>query len=188
MGVNMAQNGTNGLKTAADLILASMGQGAPAPEPEQIDIEDVLGLPQRAVDTTGEASPRARGRPPGARNRRTVEWCEYLLARYTSPLEVLAQISVARVADLMRDLQCNALEALQEKRHAAIALAPFLHSRQPLAVQISERKLIYLTINASGADGAPIADGESVTIEARDIEAPAPATDGASVATDDASD
>ena len=157
-----------GLKTAADLVLSAMGQREPEPEPEQIDLEDLLGLPRPIVSAPdGAASPERRGpgRPPGSRNRRTVQWVDFLLRRYASPLEVLAQMATARVEDLKNQLGCNALEAFQEKRHAAIALAPFLHQRQPLALNVTERKVVYLTISTDKPDSR-IVDAESVTLAA----------------------
>lgn len=176
----------NGLKTAVDLVLEAQGAGAPAPEPEQIDLEDLLGLPKAPV-SPGSApggEPR-RGRPPGSRNRRTVQWCEFILRRYASPLEVLAQMTVAPIDELRAALGCTALEAFQEKRHAATALAPFLHQRQPLALNITERKVVYLTITTEKPDGRSA--GDAVTLDAEVIPIGAPsepepdATDSATV-------
>ena len=157
----MGQAG-QGAKTAVDMVLAQMEQ---AGEPEQIDLEDLLGLPRPVAGAPATDAPRGPGRPPGSRNRRTVQWAEFLLSRYASPLEVLAQMTVASVAELKAQLGCSALEAYQEKRHAAVALAPFLHQRQPLALNLTERKVVYLTIqHETGPIGQ---DPDSVTLEAR---------------------
>lgn len=142
-------------------------RAGPAPEPEQIDLEDLLGLPNGALIPPAPAA-RGPGRPPGSRNRRTSQWVDYLLSRYASPLEVLAQMATAPVDRLKVQLGCTALEAFQEKRHCAIALAPFLHQRQPLAVNISERKVIYLTIDASPPSGRALEDS-ALTLEAQVI-------------------
>ena len=87
----------------------------------------------------------------------------YLLSRYTSPLEVLAQIAVARVDQLAASLGCTKLEALQEKRLAAIALKDHLHSKMPVAVDITDRKVIYLTIGEDPANrDAPPVEGDDI--------------------------
>src|SRR5882672_1164351 len=155
----------NGVKTAVDLVLNAMGAPEPAPEPEQIDLEDLLGLPRPIVPQEGAPERRGPGRPAGSRNRRTIQWVDYLLKRYASPLEVLAQMATTPTDELKNSLGCSALAAFQEKRHAAIALAPFLHQRQPLALNVTERRVVYLTISAEKPAARTI-DAESVTLEA----------------------
>jgi hypothetical protein len=145
-----------GTKTAVDLVMEQAA--AELEEPEQLDL---LGLPVRA---TVDGAPRGPGRPPGARNRRTVEFAKFLLSRYASPLEVLAQLAVSPAGELARSLGCTPLEALQEKRHAAIALAPFLHERQPIAVNLTDRKVVYLHIEVGEKPGEFGAD-DALTIE-----------------------
>lgn len=132
---------TGGLKTALDA-LAPTASG-PVAEPEQLDL---LGLPVTPA-AQALAEKRGPGRPPGARNKRTEAWAEYLLARYGSPLEVLMQIANMPIVELVAGLGCSALEALQEKRHAAIALAPYIHQRQAVAVDLTGAPAINLTIN-----------------------------------------
>jgi hypothetical protein len=130
----------SGIPTAVSLV----GVDMPADEPEQLDL---LGLPERG---SSPAPRRGPGRPAGARNRRTQEWVEYLQSRYASPLEVLAQIATAPIAELAKALGCKPLEALQEKRQAAIALAPFLHQRQAIAVDVTNRREVRLIIETGG--------------------------------------
>ena len=122
-----------GEKTAAALAIGERPLTDQAEE--QLDLEDLLGLPQTAALVDLQAR-RGPGRPAGARNRRTTEFADYLLSRYASPMEVLAQVAVARVDELAAQLGCTKLEALQEKRLAAIALVPYLHQKQPLAVNL----------------------------------------------------
>jgi hypothetical protein len=95
---------------------------------------DLLGLPQTGEAARRSVSERGRrepvgGRPRGLHNRKTEYWIAYLTSRYASPLEVLAQLATAPVDTLARELGCSRLAALQEKRHAAEALAPYLHQR-----------------------------------------------------------
>jgi hypothetical protein len=115
----------------------------PTDEAQQLDL---IGA-EKPEEFAARIERRGPGRPPGARNKRTQEWAEFLLARNASPLEVLMQIANARVDDLARQLGCKRLEALQEKRLAAIALVPYLHQKMPLAVDLTNRNVVYLTIN-----------------------------------------
>jgi hypothetical protein len=106
---------------------------APRPqvEPEDCRAADLLGLPTVAAkrEVAVFANNAGKGRPRGIRNHKTEQWLDYLTRRYASPLEVLAQIANAPVDALAAELHCSRLEALREKRHAAEALAPFLHSK-----------------------------------------------------------
>lgn len=143
---------TAGEQAAVKLALDLKGGAKPlgAGEPEQLDIEDLLGLPKTQALTDLRAGEPKVGRPKGALNKRTTEWAEFLLARYASPLEVLAQIANAKVGELVASLGCTKLEALQEKRFAAIALAPFLHSKQPIGINLENRSIVHLTISDGG--------------------------------------
>ena len=124
------------------------GVGVPAPDDEQLTLADLLGLPETsALKALREEEAKTGGRPKGALNKRTVEWAEFLLARYASPLEVLCQIANASVVELVASLGCTKLEALQEKRLAALGLAPYLHSKMPVSIDVHNRNFVYLTIN-----------------------------------------
>lgn len=143
---------TSGEKAAVKLALDLNPPPAQADE-EQIDwVEELVG-PRHG--------PRVReirnaiGRPPGARNRRTVEFAEYLLKRYTSPAEGLAQIANMSIEEVVAATGCTRLEALQEKRIAATALLPYLHSKMPVSIDITNRKIIYLHIGAELLGPAP---------------------------------
>lgn len=124
-----------------------------APPPEQVDMLEridplrELGAPVgKNVERLRAQKPTGPGRPAGSLNRRTVEMADYLLSRYKSPLEVLAQIAVSPIDELSASLGCTKLEALQEVRLAAIALKDHLHSKMPLAVDVTNRKVIHLVI------------------------------------------
>lgn len=116
-------------------------------EPAEVEQLDLLGL---------EPVPnRAPGRPPGARNRRTERMVEFLLARYPDPREVLLQMAATPVGELAATLRCTQLEAFQEKRQAAIAVLPYVAARQPVAIDLTTRGLVHLTIeDGQGAAGA----------------------------------
>lgn len=135
----------------------------PADEPEQLDLIGAV-KPEKFRELQERRGP---GRPPGARNKRTQEWAEYLLSRYASPLEVLMQIANARVDDLRKAIGCTSLEALQEKRLAAIAVIPYVHQKQPMAVDLTKTSFVQLIIQES----EPAQVGDDLTLTARVVEA-----------------
>jgi hypothetical protein len=131
----------------------------PEEEIEQVDLLQSLGAPVTSNVLKLRAAKRiGPGRPAGSRNRRTVEMANYLLSKYTSPLEVLAQIATAPIDELSASLSCTKLEALQEKRLAAIALKDHLHSKMPVAVDVTNTKIIHLTIT----EDAPVAANDGI--------------------------
>lgn len=139
---------------------------------EQIEMLEALGLPVNANVLALRARRSGRGRPAGSRNKRTVEMANYLLSQYKSPLEVLAQITATPIAELAAALACTKLEALQEIRLAAIALKDHLHSKMPVAVDVTNTKIIHLTITE---DAPPAANdgvglvGEVIDLTAEDV-------------------
>jgi len=149
-------------------------------EVEQVDMLTELGLPiNEEVERLRAAKRDGPGRPAGSRNKRTVEMANYLLSRYTSPLEVLAQIAAAPIDELSKSIGCTRLEALQEKRLAAIALKDHLHSKMPVAVDVTSRKVVYLTMELPPDPGGT--GGVGVVGEILDLAAvrPAAESDGA---------
>ncbi|HEY2068263.1 MAG TPA: hypothetical protein VGG48_01815 [Rhizomicrobium sp.] len=117
-------------------------------EAEQLDL---LGLPEAGSPATlvqlqTQDAAKKVGRPLNSRNKRTIARAEYLLGRYGSPLEVLAQMATARVDELCLQLGCSKLEAWQEKRLAAIAMLPYVHQKMPVSVDITNTKAVHLAI------------------------------------------
>lgn len=148
-------------------------------EIEQVDLLDGLGLPinEKVLKLRAERTGKP-GRPLNSRNKRTVEMAQYLLSRYRSPLETLAQIQATPINELAASLGCTQLEALQEIRLAAIALKDHMHSKMPVAVDVTNTKIIHLTITE---DAPPAAnDGVGLVGEIIDLTATeSPAEGGA---------
>lgn len=138
----------SGDRTALGLAL-----GEAAAEPEEAEQLDLLRVPETEA---GEGKMllvrRGPGRPPGARNKRTERTLQWLLSHHRDPREVLLSISDKHPADLAAILGCTMLEALQEVRIAAAAVLPYLAQRQPLAVDVTNRQVVYLTINEGAAE------------------------------------
>lgn len=131
------------------------------PGAEAVQLEllgSLLGLPAaKASGPMADTAGRGPGRPPGARNKRTVAWTEYLTKRYRHPLETLAIIQGMDTADLANRLGVKPAEALDMQTRAAVGMLPYVAQRQALAVDVTNRKLFYLNIGGAG-DDIPVSD------------------------------
>ena len=76
------------------------------------------------------------GRPQGSRNRATVEAAEWILSRFRSPLAFLAEVYTRPAKLLAKELGCDVLEAFRLQQAAALGLAPYIHRKQPTALEI----------------------------------------------------
>lgn len=174
-----------GLATAAALAMQEhVGAAGGASQVELFDDVDAdVSLPTRAK------SGAKGGRPAGSRNRSTEEWRRMLLSRYPSPLIGLAETYSRPVDELARELglfkrgkvfvdgpdggawveredpeQLDLERAFRLQQEARQALAPYVHQRQPLAIESkgSQRGLLVigdLTVNAAFAgDQLPLAE------------------------------
>ncbi|KKL91822.1 hypothetical protein LCGC14_1890840 [marine sediment metagenome] len=133
---------------------------------------DVIAEQIGEAQAVAESQPQGRGpgRPPGARNRRTDEWVDYLLARYRSPLIVLAEMYSRSVGELVKEVGCTKLEAIKLQIFAAEKLAPFVHQKQPLAIQVDAHGVVRLVIEGGlpgggGPTAGPAGEGEGVREE-----------------------
>lgn len=123
-------------------VAAAAAVVAPA-EPEQLAIEDILG--------SAEGAPvrRGRGRPAGARNRKTTEMIEYLEALgYEPPMLQLAKVARADTRALAAALRCSRLEAFDRQQTARVALMPYWHSRMPIEAVVQTRASIGIVLGA----------------------------------------
>jgi hypothetical protein len=158
-----ADDGLNGVKAATRtlILLDQKAVGETEPEDEAPEL-DLLGLPKlRAHDRAANLTRAGRGRPPGSRNHSTEAWRDHITKRYGSPLEVLAQMSRAPVEDLARELHCSRLDAYIQKRHAAEALAGYIHPkltavtlRPPPQTLTVEGELAHLVNVTPGEEGS----------------------------------
>lgn len=150
---------TGGLATVLQL-LGARGE-APGVAGEQVDLFEAdapLPLAPRAVEATGKA-----GRPAGTRNKSTEEWVKYFLSRHRSPLTALAELYSRPLGELVDELQAmsdkhkrwkpgsetrdgyweciqiNPLEVLKMQQQAMVALLPYVHRKQPMAIEVENR-------------------------------------------------
>lgn len=133
-----------------------------APVPGAAAVEQLALLPLSQVNdgqNDGNSVPAARGagRPPGSKNKNTEAWRNFLLSKYQSPLIGLAEIYSRKVTDLAVELgftnnlsrkatpeELMALLKLQIE--AMVQIAPYIHQKQPMALDTGEGGLISLTI------------------------------------------
>jgi hypothetical protein len=184
---------TGGLKTALTL-LGAAGRLDDDGEGETADLFEAaapLSLPLARVEPASGA-----GRPKGARNKSTDAWVRYYLSRYRSPLTALGELYSRPLEDLVDELQRMAdkhkswietkdggrwervaispLEVLKMQRDAAVAILPYIHKRQPMALEIDQRQagivvLGHLDVSGMGGDDefalplAPIEQNQGVT-------------------------
>lgn len=145
--------------------------------PGQDDGGDAL---RRAVQ------PKGPGRPPGSPNQRTEAVVDYMLSRYRSPLEALAKAYSMPLADLVKVMQDAAetaglskkmttrdlLDLLRLQISAAKELAPYLHQKQPTAIEVDNSGVIPISIMvdpglANEPGLAHALQGDSLTLDAR---------------------
>src|ERR1700744_1369880 len=125
-----------------------------------------LGL-DHAGETKEAREARFRGkpgRPAGARGKRTLAWADHILARYPSPLLGLAAMANMPTDQLAATLGCSMLEAFQEKRHAHVALLPYVHSRMPIDLNVQDRRVIELNIQTMQPGAIRPSDTGAITI------------------------
>lgn len=108
---------------------------------------------------------RGRGRPAGSRNRATQEMIDYLAAKgYGQPLERLAQLYSADPVVLAYEQNLTRAEALDLVVKAAIAALPYVHRKQPVAVDMQGKGMLQLVIGDVGQKVVDEADAHGFSI------------------------
>lgn len=138
--------------------------------------EQLALLPTDAnVAEAGEADDVAQragpGRPAGSRNRRTSDWTDFILTRYRSPLLFLADTYTRPVDDLAREIGCDRDEALKIQIDAAKNLAPYVHQKQPVAVEVDGKGVVTLILEGFGGQPAALPGDAAVVIEGEIVNA-----------------
>lgn len=93
---------------------------------------------------------RRRGRPKGAQNKSTKEWVEYFLSQVKeSPLLFLGKLYAMPTELLARKIISKREDALKMQIAAANAVLPYVHQKQPVALEIASEELPTIQIFAS---------------------------------------
>jgi hypothetical protein len=131
----------------------------PVPPIEQLGLLPLGPSRAEQAELTLVGAEGARiGRPPGSRNKSTRAWRDYLLSKYRSPLEVLAETYSRPVAELARELGCTKVEAAMIQVQCANNLAPYVHSRMPQEVSVEggQGQALAIMINMGEQPAPPI--------------------------------
>ncbi len=108
-------------------------------------------LPTVAVSEDERPRP---GRPAGSVARHTAQWRQLILGQYRSPLIAMAETYSRPVDELAKDLGCTRREAFEIQMRAAAELAPFVHSKMPIAVQGEGLPQVGITLAVSAETAA----------------------------------
>lgn len=103
------------------------------------DEVEIVDIGDQDLPHSGGAGKKGPGRPQGSKNRRTVEFIEYLKKLgYSDPLRGLAEVWSRPIEVLAAELGCSKLEAFDRQVDAMKAAMPFWHQKMPQAVVIDE--------------------------------------------------
>ena len=120
---------------------------------EQLTLASIDELLNEATPQAAEAR-RGRGRPKGARNRRTAEMLEFLeRLGYEPPMLKLARIAAADTRTMATALGCRKLEAFDRQQRALEALLPYWHQKLPQALEVDSRGVTALFLGVPPAGG-----------------------------------
>lgn len=112
---------------------------------------------------------RPAHRPPGAQNHSTKAWRDWFLRQYRSPILALADLYSAdpiqlleaiRAKDATLERSVSLHAVLQLQRDAAVAVLPYVHRKQPLAIDGGEDKPLP-SINFVTVAGAQLVAAEA---------------------------
>lgn len=101
-------------------------------------------------EAAGLGLEKKAGRPKGAKNKSTKEWVEYFMNTVKeSPLIMLGRLYCKDTKMLAREMCCNRIEALKIQVAAANAVLPYVHQKQPIAIETSTEELPTINIFTS---------------------------------------
>lgn len=119
-------------------------------DPEQLDLlrDDKGKLPPDALRTLRAQRRVGPGRPKNSRNKRNEKVAKWFIAKYGDPLEALGEI-INTPEDLLyeqmilaqggeaKGKRVTGRDAFEFRRQAILDALPYIHGKQPIAVDIS---------------------------------------------------
>lgn len=160
-------------KTGISSALDAVGAGEPPrDDARQLDLIPDMRAPKGVNDgeegaNSGER--RGPGRPPGARNKRTVETVDWIARKYGFPLERLAQFWSSKPEDLALELRIDREQAVELIKSSAIASLPYMHQKRPVEVDVHNHQRLTVVFGDVGGALAEVEqaahDGVSLVLE-----------------------
>lgn len=127
-------------KSPATLSLFNDQTSVPDNSPSFLPVQSTNQVPEE----------RGRGRPKGSTNKSTKEWVDYFLKQVKkSPLMFLGELYAEKTEDLARRMCAKREDALKLQIAAASTVLPYVHQKQPVAVQIENEDLPTINIFTS---------------------------------------
>lgn len=109
----------------------------PAADADLFDLNGPEGA-EGPVTRSREAK-RGPGRPPGSANKRTEDLRRFILSRFRHPVVALTEIYSMPVEELAAYVGCDKLDALALQIKAAAEVAPYVDSKMPARIQVTDR-------------------------------------------------
>lgn len=104
---------------------------------EMVEAKEALGPNAGKLAILAEARARKRGRPPGARNKRTDDFKRWMLSLGPHPARVLMETAGAPTEVLMELSGKSWMECRDRQIRCAEALMPYFESKMPVAVDMT---------------------------------------------------
>lgn len=136
VGIRSAASALDGVAVGAPSGIAREQQlGLLDPGEEQLDLDGPDGASGPVSDVLERRGP---GRPKGSINKRTEDLRRFLLARFRHPVVAMAEIYSIPTDELAKHLGCKPMDALGLQLKAAAEVAPYVDSKMPAKVQITD--------------------------------------------------
>lgn len=161
----------SGMPAALEQVMASADDD-PRDEPEQVEMFEPVAVAQALNARAAGGAPisageRRPGRPPGAKNRRTVELVDFLERRgRRNPLDFLSALWSAPTDELAVELGCDRLDVVKLQRDAASAALPYWISRMPTEGEEAIKGLVSVMFSGLGQDVGSPPETDVIDVEA----------------------
>ena len=154
----------------------------PVTAEDMLEARAALGEHAGTLSVLDEARRRRRGRPKGARNRRTDDFAKYIMGYGQHPAITLMQIQATPPEVLMEQSRqmdpakrrMTLHEAQSLRIRCAEGLLPYIESKKPVAVDMSFHgvgDLIIEGVTHSGADFSDVVDADFMAVDDDDGDA-----------------
>lgn len=138
----------------------------PSPE-EMLEAKEELGAGAGRLAVVAYAREKKRGRPKGARNKRTEDFRRWVLGQGRHPTAFMVEVYSTPTEVLMQLSGKSYLECLDRQIRCAENIQPYMESKKPVEVNLDatgDFNLIVPGMNISEADADKIIAGEFIEL------------------------